>query len=218
MVVIACVGSIGTALATSGAGQQPTTVAATAFATSSASNDPAVAMVATVLSLDGHEYPAVVARVDGEAISGKVLAWRVYGIEHAGPGAPTIADPVQTALDGLIQDTVLRQAARRHGITVTDAEIQAFQKSQQQLMAEAGSTAHAILQEDAAYQGDKSIAAYWADPKTIAAQRDALMIGKMRQKIFQQELTETPVPATHEQAIAQFVAAQHSQVEIYITP
>jgi len=218
MVVIACVGSIGTALATSGAGQQPTTVAATAFATSSSTDDLSVAMVATVVNLDGHEYPAVVARVDGEAISGKVLAQRVYGIEHAGPGAPTVADPIQTALNGLIQDTVLRQAARRHGITVTDAEIQAFQKSQQQAFAAAGPEAMKLLQVQAEYQGDKSIAAYWADPTTIAAERDALMIGKMRQKIFQQELTETPVPATHEQAIAQFVAAQHSQVEIYITP
>lgn len=198
--IVACLGSVGTALATSGGDQQPAAVAA------------------TVLSLDGHEYPAVVARVNGEVIAGKLLAQRVYGIEHDSAALQSVTNPVLAALDGLVQDTVLRQAATAQGVTVTDAEIQAFQKSQQQIFAHAGPEATKVLQVHAEYQGDKSIAEYWADPRTIAIEREAILVGKMRQQIIQQLPPGQRNNPAAQQAIAQFVAAQHAQVETYIHP
>jgi len=199
--IVACVGLVGAALASANGTPQP------------------AAIVATVQSLQGREYPAVVARVNGEAISGKVLAQRVYGIEQAGPGAPAVANPVQTALNGLIQEAVLSQATTARGVAVTDADIQAFQQSQQQIFAKGGPTADQVLQAAAAAQGDSTVAQYWADPKTIAVERDIILLGKMRQQIIQQlPPAQQGSNAAQQQAISQFVAAQHARVDLYIHP
>ncbi|MGA7669923.1 MAG: SurA N-terminal domain-containing protein, partial [Nitrolancea sp.] len=188
--------------------------------TSSGDMSQNVAEVATAMALDGHEYPLVVARVNGEAISSKILAQRVYAVQQAGPGAPKVADPVKTALDALIQEMILRHAARARGIKVSDAEIQAFERQQQQAVA-ASPDGMSDLRQIAALEGYDSLAAYWAAPRTIAALRNIILLGKMKQQIAQKLaqtlLTPQPnPPENQQQAIDRFVAAQHAHVEIYI--
>ncbi len=226
MIVLACVGSIGTALSTTSAGDQLTAVAtlpADAPSTPVALSgdvDQSVAQAAAAMALDGHQYPPVVARVNGVAISAMALAQRVYIVEHAGPGAPPVADSVKTALDALIRDEILRQAAKARGIKVSDAEIKDFEQQQQQVLAQSPDGIRQV-QQLAALEGDDSLAAYWADPRVIAAYRDTLLLGKMKQQIAQMLvktlLTPQPnQPENTQQAIDQFVTAQHAHVEIYI--
>ncbi len=224
VVLLACGGSIATALATSSGGAQSTFVSAfgcggfstAVIPTDSSTLPPAEA---TMLSLDGHEYPAVVARVNGQPISGKVLAQRVYGIGHGDPAAPPVANPVKTALDGLIQDEVLLQAAQARGITVTKAEICSFERSQQEAVTQGGPQATQQIQAIAALQGYTSLAAYLASPQVMGAIRNQLLIGKLRQQIARTLLTPQPNgPSTTQQALDQFLAAQHAHVQLYIQP
>ena len=228
MIAVACVGSIGTALATENGMDQPSVVAVSSpgsqptVVTSSGDMSQNVAEVATAMALDGHEYPLVVARVNGEAISSKILAQRVYAVQQAGPGAPEVADPVKTALDALIQEMILRHAARARGIKVSDAEIQAFERQQQLSLAQSPE-AMSDLRQIAAAEGDESLDAYWSDPRTIAFVHDVILLGKMRlqiaRKLAETLLTPQPnLPENQQQAIDQFVAAQHAHVEIYINP
>ena len=225
---VACVGSVGTALATETGPSQQNAMSVSSDAstptdvTASGTMRPNVADVATIMALDGHEYPPVVARVNGAAISGKILAQRVYAVNHAGSGAPKVADPVKTALDALIQDMILRQAAKARGITVSDAEVRAFEQQQQTTLAQSPE-GMSYMQQIVALEGYDSVAAYWANPRTIANIRDILLLGKMKQQIekmlVKTLLTPQPnQPETTQQAIEQFVAAQRAHVKIYINP
>jgi len=209
ILAVSCVGAIGTALATMSDGDQPTAVATLAAEAPS-----------TPVALPGDEYPPVVARVNGVAISAKALAQRVYVVEHAGPGAPPVADAVKAALEALIRDEILRQAAKARGIKVSDAEVRAYERQQQQVLAQSPDGVKQV-QQLAALEGDDSLATYWADPRTIGTYRDVILLGKLKQQIektlVKTLLTPQPnQPENTQQAIDQFVAAQHAHVEIYI--
>lgn len=162
-------------------------------------------------------YPEVVARVNGQPIYGKDLAMREVVVEHAQDPTVNKANKMQIALNQLIKEEVLLQAAQAKGITVSDDAVIADIRSTQQNVEEHGDQ-----------QAKESFAAYlkyWGDapeqlakdPMVIAEYRRGNILGKMRQQIMMTlQADQRNDPIAVRTAIDKFVAQSGARIEMLV--
>ncbi len=172
-----------------------------------------------LFNVDGHEYPDVVASVDGKPITGAALAQRVFILQHS-PQA--VSDPSQfsverIALEQLIFEMVLIDSADEVGVTVSEQDAAGFALEQQ----------NAILNGDdpAARERYAAVAAQLGvpaqelatDPRTIDSYRQGMILGRMYDYVLG-TLPENQRmdPVAFEGAVRSFVDEHAKDVRILI--
>jgi len=175
--------------------------------------------VRQLVGQDGHEYPAVVAKVNHQPITGKALAQRVYTVQQSQAPGLDKTNPARTALNQLIEEQVLIQAAEARGITVDDAEVAAFAQSQQRMLEQAKELpGQEIIGIQAASLGIPP-AQYASDPRVIQTYRQGMLLGRMRAQIAGTLPTERRNdPAAVQAAVTGFVAQSGAQIERLLNP
>jgi len=168
--------------------------------------------------VDGHNYPAVVARVNNRPITGKELAQRMFIVQTSRDPRLDKTNVERTALDQLIEEAVLITMAPAHKITVTDDEAVAYGQSMQQLVARS---------KDPAQQGVFAVAAshlgvseqqFARNPRAMETYRDALILSRMRQQISQALPAQQRSDATAiNEAVHQFVAQSGAHVDVLVS-
>jgi hypothetical protein len=160
-------------------------------------------------------YPAVVAYVDGHAISGQILAFRVYALGQN----PTLdqSHPVRDALHGAIQDQILIDHASDYGVTVSYNEARAFaQQEKKQILSAPVPAAQADI-ADRARQMGLSVDDYFNSPSVIQGYREGMILGEMRNYILTRAPVKRPRTAAGEQgALDAFTDSIHAKVRILI--
>lgn len=161
-------------------------------------------------------YPPVVAYVDGHAIAGKTLAFRVYALEQS--QAPNVdkSHPVRDALHGAIQDQILIDHAPDYGITVSYDEARAEAQRQKALALSSpqGLAALTPLAKQLGVSADD----YFDLPSVIQSYREAMTLSKMRQYILQRApiTPQRNSPSGEQAALDAFVDGIHANVRIVI--
>ncbi len=147
----------------------------------SASNPPTSSeLIIHAMSVDGSEYPAVVATVNGRPISGKALARRIYTLTNspAVPGGAATSSPAgaveQRALQQLIREQVILDVADELGLTASTDEAAAFAKKQQQLFLTSDDPAAKAVYAAAAAQLGIPPGEFATQPDAVEVYRDAL--------------------------------------------
>ncbi len=166
--------------------------------------------------VDASAYPDVVARVNGQPISGKALAQRVYIVQNSRTPGLDKTDPVRTALNQLIGEAVLTQVAPAHGVSVSEDEARAFAQSQRRMAEQAQDHDKEALAALAASLG-VSPEEYFTDPRVIETYRQGMILGRMRGQVLETLPAERRGdPAAQQAAIADFVARSGARVEVLI--
>ncbi len=175
--------------------------------------------VRQLVGQDGHEYPAIVANVNHQPITGKELAQRVYTVQQSQAPGLDKTNPARTALNQLIEERVLVQAAEARGITVSDADVVAFAQSQQNLLAQAKNLpGQEIINTQATSLGIPPTQ-YASDSRVIKAYRQGIILGRMRAQIAGTLPAEQrDDPAAVQAAITGFVAQSGAQIERLLNP
>ncbi len=174
-----------------------------------------------LLNLDGHQYPAVVAYVDGTPISGADLAQRVFIVQHNPHvvGDPSQFNAEQIALEQLIVESVLLKSANGVGVTVSEQEAADYALARQ----------NAILNGDDPIARDRYAATaaqmgvqpqdLASDPRTIESYRQGMLLGRMYDHVLG-NLPENQRNNTtaFEAAIRSFVDQHAKDIQILIQP
>lgn len=178
-----------------------------------------VNQVAELVQQDGHQYPAVVARVNGQPITGKELAQRVAIVQQSQARGLDKANPARTALEQLIADRVLLESATAYGITVSTDEAQAYALSQHQMAAQAKDIpAQEMVSAEAASLG-VAPAQYFTDPRIVEVYRRGMIRGRMRNQIAATLPAERRGDAAAVQAaVLDFATHSGARVERLIAP
>jgi hypothetical protein len=161
-------------------------------------------------------YPPVVAYVDGNAISGKTLAFRVYALEQS--QAPNVdkSHPVRDALHGAIQDQILIDHASDYGVTVSYDDARAFAQQEKALLL-GNEAARADITTQAKQMG-ASVDDYFDLPSVIQGYRLGMILGEMRQYILQRApiTPDRNSPSGEQAALDAFTDGIHANVRIVI--
>jgi hypothetical protein len=174
-----------------------------------------------LLNLDGHQYPAVVASVDGTPITGAELAQRVFIVQHNPHvvGDPSQFNVEQVALEQLIVESVLLKSANDVGVTVSEQEAADYALARQ----------NAILNGDDPVTRDQYAATaaqmgvqpqdLASDPRTIDSYRQGMLLGRM----YDHVLGTLPAdqrnnPVAFEGAVRSFVDQHAKDIQIRIQP
>lgn len=131
--------------------------------------------------VDGHEYPAVVAYVNGEPITGDALAQRVFIVQHV---PQVVSDPSQfnverIALEQLIFEAVLIDSANDVGVTVSEQEAADFALAQQNTILNGDDPAARDRFAAAAAQLGVPVEKLATDSRTIDTYRQGMILGRM---------------------------------------
>jgi hypothetical protein len=161
-------------------------------------------------------YPPVVAYVDGNAIAGKTLAFRVYALEQS--QAPNVdkSHPVRDALHGAIQDQILIDHASDYGVTVSYDDARAFAQQEKALLL-GNEAARADITTQAKQMG-ASVDDYFDLPSVIQGYRLGMILGEMRQYILQRApiTPDRNSPSGEQAALDAFTDGIHANVRIVI--
>jgi hypothetical protein len=161
-------------------------------------------------------YPPVVAYVDGNAVAGKTLAFRVYALEQS--QAPNVdkSHPVRDALHGAIQDQILIDHASDYGVTVSYDDARAFAQQEKALLL-GNEAAREDITTQAKHMG-ASVDDYFDLPSVIQDYRQSLILGEMRQYILQRApiTPERNSPSGEQAALDAFTDGIHANVRIVI--
>lgn len=178
-----------------------------------------VNQVAELVQQDGHQYPAVVARVNGQPITGKELAQRVAIVQQSQARGLDKTNPTRTALEQLIADQVLLQSAGTYGIAVSTDEAQAYAQAQQQLAAQAKDIpAQEMVSAEAASLG-VAPAQYFTDPRIVEVYRRGIIRGRMRAQIAASlPVAQRGDAAAVQAAVLNFAAQGDARIERLIAP
>ncbi len=183
--------------------------------------DQAIAQIAPLFADASDQYPPIVARVNGQEISGVALAQRVYFLEqNSSPGQLGTMTVEDIALKRLIEERVLLGAADELGIHVTEREARAEAERQEQTLREiAGDGANEMLAEYADQLGVPPDE-FMTDPRTIEAMRVSLLLARVQVEVVASANSSTSSPQTqtahYQDALDAFVQERIESLEIYI--
>lgn len=175
----------------------------------------------TPLASDGHQYPAVVAYVDGKPITGTALAQRVRIVQQS---PQVTSDPSHFSVEGialeqLVYEAVLIDSAKDVGVTVSEQEAAGAALDQQNAILNGDDPlARASLDAAAARLG-VSAQDFAADPRTIDNYRQGMILGRMYDYVLgtlPQEQQSDPV--AFQQAVVSFVQQHAKNVQVLIQP
>ncbi|CCF83771.1 SurA N-terminal domain-containing protein [Nitrolancea hollandica] len=174
-----------------------------------------------LFKLDGHEYPDIVARVNGKPISGLALAQRVFIFQHS-PSTPKSinqSNVQQAALDQLIREAVLIGSANEVGITASDKEVADFAVEQQKAILNGDDPIARDLYAAAAARLGVSSQGVVADPRALHTYRYGMILGRMydfvRGTLPEDQRMD---PEAFEKAVGDFVEQHAKDVQILIEP
>ena len=175
--------------------------------------------VQELLQQDGSQFPSIVARVNGQPISGQLLAQQVYIVQSSQVTGSSKTETVRTALDQIITKQLLLQAAPGAGIVVTEAEAQAFAQEQLRMATQAKGGSALEIADIQAKQRGLSVPDYFNDPAVVESYRQVLTIGRMRQKLFETLPVAQRGDTLAQNTVIQVFLEQHRvQVEELIAP
>jgi hypothetical protein len=169
-----------------------------------------------LLQVNGREYPAVVARVKGEAISGQALAREEFILAQDLP-VLTSSERKQLALYALIEKKLLLKEGEARGYTVDDAEITAQLRETQEMLTQDGDAATQAILAASLHQLGITTEQYATDPRVIKLLHDARIVLRLQEDILRampDELRGTA--AGVRTATRQFILQHADQVEILI--
>ncbi len=192
-----------------------TLVLGVAFGAVSAAPPPSPQQLQNVLQQDGAGYPSVVARVNGRPLSGKELAQRVAVVQQSQALGAAKADPVQTALDQMIEEAVLIDAAGQRGIAISEDEARASAQMhvQRTTAMPGGKELIATYAADLGVTPDR----YAADSRVVAAYQQGMILGEMRAQLADTlPAARRGDPAAVQAAVKSFVAQSGANVEVLI--
>lgn len=170
--------------------------------------------VADRLEDAGAVYPAVVGEVNGQQISGGQLGAREYFVRRNEPGLGA-AEIRRVAVNAIVADRVLLQAAAEQGLTVDAQEVLAELDQMRKLAAEDGEL-RAAFQSTAAQLGITEDEVF-RDPRVIAQYQRAFTLGRMKTRIIETlPLGERTDAIQVERAVNQFVAAHRPRVRMFV--
>ncbi len=175
----------------------------------------------TPLASDGHQYPAVVAYVNGKPITGTALAQRVRIVRQS---PHVTSDPSQfsverIALEQLVYEAVLIDSAKDVGVTVSEQEAASAALDQQNAILNGDDPAARRSLAAAAAQLGISAQDFATDPRTIDTYRQGMILGRMYDYVLgtlpQEQRTD---PVAFQQAVVSFVQQHAKNVQVLIQP
>ena len=160
------------------------------------------------------QYPAIVAEVNGAEISGHELAIREYLVRQNTP-ALNVKDAREVAIQSLIEERVLLEAATREKLWVSEAEVlsaiaelQAMAAKDQELRDAFRATAKQLGVPEEAVTNDKRV---------IGLYQQAFTLGRIRDHIADSLPAEKRMDSTAiKEAIDKHVASQRPEVRMRI--
>ena len=176
--------------------------------------------VEQLFSLSSDQYPTVVARVNGQDISGQALAQRVFFLEQNPPlGGLGGLTPEDVALKRLIEEQVLLDQAEQLGVKVSEKEARQEAENQEKVIREmAGEKADEVLATYAAQLG-VSADEFMTHPSTIEAIRISMTLARVQAKLNDSaggSKDSQTFTANYQAELDAFVRDHTDSLEIYI--
>ncbi len=174
-----------------------------------------------LFNLDGRQYPAVVASVDGTPITGADLAQRVFIVQHNPHvvGDPSQFNVEQLALEQLIVESVLINAANDVGVTVSEQEAADFALARQDAILNGDDPVARDQYAAAAAQLGVQAQDLASDPRTIDTYRQGMILGRMYDYVLgtlPEDQRNNPV--AFEGAVRSFVDQHAKDIQFLIQP
>lgn len=152
---------------------------------------------------------AVVASVDGEPIRLQELVQTKIILQNSADGAAlTAAEAYQQAMKILLRNRVLIQEARRRGLTVSEAEAEAYLAQIKQQATESPELTQVLADFIAAAGGDPVT----YEKKAVAAYREGLLMQKLDQALAQE------IPPPTETEISDYLARRPGSHLLILIP
>lgn len=174
-----------------------------------------------LFNLDGRQYPAVVASVNGKPITGVALAQRVFIVQH---NPHVISDPSQVsveriALEQLIVESVLIDSANDVGVTVSEQEAADFALAQQNAILNGDDPVARDQYAAAAAQFGVSAEELATDRRAIDTYRQGMILGRMYDYVVGTlPENQRADPAAFEGAVRSFVDQHANDIKILLQP
>lgn len=192
-------------------------IAVSATGSSQAVNESLLAAMRTTTPPPGESFPGIVARVGNQVLTGREFATLVAigdysnARQHLGR---TQAQVERSALNHVLREASLLARAGAEGVTVTDAEVNAWLSQQRAARSSlpANDPSIADFNADVAASGDGSADAYDRDPRLFQHSRDLMLMGKL----IRNHVGANASDAAIEAFVQQTIAASGAQVFVTI--